>query len=661
MAGSWHVGGFRLLIPRDGEDHSKLGEPLRPVVAAALVDRLFPAGLAIESTSATLTNIGRALGLVFGDAGSPDERALKKALTNAFLRADLVALKLKTPAPAAAAGHADKAAVVPPPPPPAPVKIDILHIVAVPPNFAPSAETCKIDFELTRKTGRVGKKVKLTIKDKDGTTVFTTSTPELDGGDKGTFSWDGKGSGGKFVGPQQSPFAIKAEMVYDATVEDDSTVKVEVKEIALAVTAPDDKLMMNDPDLKVETIATVKIKKTDGTGVLTQVPVDVTFTFTDPAGDNTTKATSFVYQAPKALGKKDDAAAVLFAAHPDSSSSSADGYKTQAKATTIVATGADLGKAKIYFKPSGVGGDDFKLKAAVLDGVKELAAAESNTLTVWRSVTFDKIYEMNGETHISVNGATAIISPVFVPAFVKYEAGAPIAIDAAKSVKYIGLWTSAAAPQQSWAAVQAKLPAETPTAAEIADAGYVGADAALVAKRVAARAAIIAKAQAWVDRIDTAFSTSMDQWVTDSGIPENALVAIKFYHPKYSNDGADFQTNEWKLGGRATPAWLRVGAYSNGTGGYYYTPLDPDALWINWGGLSHGSGRVTAPKGNSASTVKQVVRHEAGHATSSFFKREDFGPSLDHSASQAGIMYETTDGGTTFTNREKKILRGILP
>lgn len=660
MAGSWHVGGFRLQISSEGEDHSTLGEPLRPVVAVALLDRLFPEGLATESMSSTLTAVGRALGFAFGDGGPPDVRALKKALTNAFLRQDLVALKLKTPAPAAAAGQADKAHVVPPPPP-APVKIDVLHIVAVPPNFAPSAETCKIDFELTRKTGRAGKKVKLTIKDKDGTTVFTTSTPELDGGDKGSFSWDGKGSGGKFVGPQQSPFAIKAEMVYDATVEDDSTVKVEVKEIAIAVTAPDDKLMMNDPDLKVETIATVKIKKTDGTGVLTQVPVDVTFTFTDPAGDNTTKAGSWVYQAPKALGKKADVDAVLFAAHPDSSSSSADAYKTQAKATTIVATGADLGKAKIHFKPSGVGGDDFKLKAAVLDGAKVLASAESNTLTVWRSVTFDKIYEMNGETHISVNGATAIISPVFNPAFVKYEAGAPIAIDAVKSVKYIGLWTDAATPQQSWATVQARTPTETPTAAQIADAGYAGADAALVARRAAAQAAIIVMAQAWADRIDTSFNTAMNKWVADAGIPSSSLVAIKFYHPKYSNDGGDFQTNEWKLGGASTPAWLRVGAFSDGAGGHYYTALDPDGLWINWGGLSHGSGRVTAPKGNSAATVKQVVRHEAGHATKSFFKRDVFGPSLDHSASQAGIMYYTTDGGTTFTDREQKILRGITP
>ena len=102
-------------------------------------------------------------------------------------------------------------------------------------------------------------------------------------------------------------------------------------------------------------------------------------------------------------------------------------------------------------------------------------------------------------------------------------------------------------------------------------------------------------------------------------------------------------------------------AGAKGGGGHYYTGKDPDGLWINWGGLSHGDGRVTVPMGNSAATVKQVVRHEAGHATKFAFQRDVFGPSLDHSASIAGIMYYSTEGGTTFTDREKKILRGIKP
>ncbi len=97
------------------------------------------------------------------------------------------------------------------------------------------------------------------------------------------------------------------------------------------------------------------------------------------------------------------------------------------------------------------------------------------------------------------------------------------------------------------------------------------------------------------------------------------------------------------------------------SGGHFYTNLDPDREWISWAGLSHGDGIVTVPKGNPVEEVKQVVRHEAGHATSSHFRRQEFGPSLDHSASNAGIMYYNTSGGTTFTEQEKKILRGIIP
>ncbi len=542
--------------------------------------------------------------------------------------------------------------------PAAPVVVtpNVLKITSVP-LFAPSAETCEIKYSLTRGTTKLGKSVTLKITDKKGATVYS-GAHELDGGDKGTFLWDGK-SGASYIGPLQSPFKIEGAMADDASVKDKAEVKVEVKEIALKVTAPDDKLMMNDPSAKIEAIAEVKLKKSDGSGVLTKVEVEVTFTFTDPGGDNTPKASSFLYAPGSNLGKAGDAAAVHFEVHPDSSESSADGYKTKAAAKTNVTAAASIGMAKIYFKPSGVGGDDFKLKAAVLDGATTLVSAESNALTVWRAVTFDKIYEMAGETHVSVNGATGTISPVFDPAFVKYTAGAPTAISAAKSVKYIGLWDGAA--QKSWATVQAKTAAETPTAAEIAAATYAGADAAQVAARAVAQAAIIAKAQAWANRIDSAFSADMDKWITDAAIPANALVAIKYYHPKFSVAGGDAQTNEWKLGGAATPAWLRVGAFQNGAGGHYYTNLDPDGAWTNWGGLSHGSGRVTVPTGNAAATVKQVVRHEAGHATKSFFKRDVFGPSLDHSVSQAGIMYYTTDGGTTFTEREKKILRGITP
>ncbi|NRF65813.1 hypothetical protein HLB44_02315 [Aquincola sp. S2] len=548
--------------------------------------------------------------------------------------------------------------------------------LTMPPRFAPSIEkvgtytiddaevaasSCKLELFHT---------VKGVMDESKPLWTRSLSKAEYKHGDH-KLEWDGKISGhnggsdypGDWLSPHFSPYKLRITLPGGSPETQEATFKIEVAEIALELKdAADKKLFMNDIERRFETIATVKLKKIDGSAVLTKVPVRVDFSFTDPPADNTTKADSFKYADPKCLGKKADADALHWAALGATTSTSVDSYKLTSIVLTDVADGADLGKAKVGFKPSGVGGDDFKLKAEVKDsGGTVLLSKEGDTHTVWRFVDFANIHEMVGLTHVSTNGSTGTISPVFDPAFVRYTAGAATGIAADKSVKYIGLWESTGTPQTSWATMQAKTAAETPSATEIADANYAGADAALVAKRDVARAAIKAKAQAWATRIDSAFHAAMPKWVSDAAIPANALVAIQYYHPKYSSAGGDHATNEWKLGGASTPAWLTVDVFPKSGGGHYYTGKDPDALWINWGGLSHGSGRVTVPLGNSAATVKQVVRHEAGHATKSFFKRDVFGPSLDHSASNAGIMYYTTSGGTTFTDREKKILRGINP
>jgi hypothetical protein len=483
--------------------------------------------------------------------------------------------------------------------------------------------------------------------------------------------WDGNISGGSggadfpgdWLSPHFSPYKLRVTLPGGSPEKQDATFKIEVAEIALELKdVADQRFYMNDVDRRFETIATVKLKKIDGSAVLTKVPVRVNFGFADPPADNTSKADSFKYADPKCLGKKTDADAIHWAALGATTSSSPNSYKTTCTVLTDVADGVDLGKAKAYFLPAGVGGDVFTLKATVKDSSDAvLLAKDADALTVWRFVEFKKIYEMDGLTHVSTNGSTANISPVYDPCFVRYTAGAPTPISVAQSVKYIGLWGGSATPQTAWITMQAKLPAEVPTPTEIADASYAGADPVRAAKRVTAQAAIKAKAQAWATRIDSAFHTAMPKWVSDAAIPADALVAIQFYHPKYSAAGGDSQTNEWKLGGASVPAWLTVDVFPKSGGGHYYTGKDPDGLWVNWAGLSHGSGRVTVPKGNSDPTVKQVVRHEAGHATKSFFKRDVFGASLDHSVSNAGIMYYTTSGGTTFTDREKKILRGINP
>ena len=546
--------------------------------------------------------------------------------------------------------------------------------IQAPSRFAPSIETCSVRYSCERE--RRGSRIEIIIKDKDGAELkrrdLTLGDLMHGMGDRaGVWQWDGKDEAGNYVTPLQSPLSVQFRHASGVAVT--RNVNIEVARIALWTDAygHSNRLRMNDPDQKTTVFVTVYLKKTDGSNVRTRVPIDVSFSFEDPAPTNTAKNSSFKYQTgpDKYLGKQGDNAAIHWEADSSWTTVSSDAYKTKCKVSVDTNTGANLAKAKVFFKPSGVGGDNFKIKATIFasDGATVIRARRSVALTAWRSVAFNDIYEMNGETAVSTNGTTAIISPVFNPAFVRYTAGAPSPLSATAatattlSVKYIGLWGGTATPQRTWATLQNKTAAETPTADEITKANYAGTNAAALALRATARTAINTKAQTWATRIDTQFFADMPQWVTDSGIPSNSLVSIKYYHPKYSSRGGDFQTNEWKLGGASVPAWLRIDAFPRSGGGHYYTNKDPDGLWINWGGLSHGSGRVSVPKGNSSATTKQVVRHEAGHATKYSFKRDVFGPSLDHSASIAGIMYFTTAGGTTFTLREKKILRGIMP
>jgi hypothetical protein len=507
----------------------------------------------------------------------------------------------------------------------------------------------------------------LIITDRDGTEVYRSNILHLAGDREDTFNWDGRNTAGQYVSPIKAPYTVELRHASGMAVSRE--VNVEVSNIAIW-SSESPRVYMNNPDHRITIISTIMIRRTNGANAVTAIPMELTYSFLDPAPTNTTQAQSFKYQTgpDKWLGKTTaPPSQIYWETHSDCAANSDDGFKTKCKVQAITAAGADQGKVKVYFKPSGVGRNNYTIKASLMDATREVVARQSTTLTVWRSVAFNIIYEMNGETAISTNGTTAIISPVFNPAFVRYTAGSPNPLSATSataatlSVKYIGLWGGMATPQRSWATMQRKTAAETPTVDEIAKATYTGANPAALAQRTTARAAINRKAQAWADRIDGRFHADMRQWVSDSGLPNNSLVSIKYYHPKYSQRGGDFQTNEWSLGGASVPAWLRVSAFARSGGGYYYNNLDPDGLWVNWGGLSHGSGRVSVPKGNSTATTRQVVRHEAGHATKYSFKRDEFGPSLDHSASAAGIMYFTTAGGTTFTLREKKILRGIVP
>lgn len=538
--------------------------------------------------------------------------------------------------------------------------IKSVEITSVPPNFVPTAEKCKIKYKVEADAVAATDKGTLVILDKDGKEIYKKTDLPLDETKELTFEWDGKDAHGKMVALDAGAMKVKLSVTGDAKVAPkEKEVKVEIHSLSLEIRGMDDRsrVFMNDPAAAFDIVAAVKMKKSDGSAMPAESSLKVKFTFT--RGANTAKAASYQYDpAPKRLGK-DAAGTVYWKKHADCEASSADSFHTACVVKTLAGGGADQGKAKVQFLPSGVGKDKFKVKASVLaaDNVTVLKEIESVEFTVWRSVDFSRIYEMHGENHVATHATTAGISPYFDPAFVKFTAGAANAIPAGKSVEYIGLWKDNVTKQESWSAISAKTAAERPSPTELADAGYAGAAPNLVARRDHARAAIKAKAQAWTNRIDAKFDAAMDKWLADAAIPHNSIIGIRYYHPKYNITG-DTATSEWNLYGAGTPAWLRVDTFSGN-----YTDMDPDDCWVfggEWGGLSIGNGIFSVPK-NATDVIVKVVCHEAAHATRSFFKREDFGPSLDHSVSNAGIMYFDTTGGDNFTEREKKVLRGVVP
>ena len=516
-------------------------------------------------------------------------------------------------------------------------------------RFAPGAESLNVRYEI-RALAKETVKLRVSSATYPNNPLFErelTDAEKADGTNK-TLTWDGATNcaGGplvsKLINPAYSPYDVTLE----ATGGPSSTksFRVEVKEIVLTTGDTAKKWQMNDPTQTFEVAATVKIKKIDGTGVVTPSFIEVAFTFSDPAPANTARASSYAYPpTPTPLGKASDPAAVSWQALAGFTATSADGFKTGAKVEAATAAGPTLGVAKLEFAPAGVGGDTYKIKATVFaaDGTTVLSERESVELTVIRAVTFAP-YEMTGQSHISTHGTDAKMATYYTPGvFVTYHLGTVTTIPAVNSVRYIGLWDHATSAQKNWATSQAKTAAETPTAAETTDANGPAGPA-----QTAARAAIQAKADAWRDRLIAEYNAGLNNWATDAAVPVNSMVAVEYEHPKYSFNApaADSITSEWT----AFP-WLRI-TVEGGS-------VRPDWRWVNGQGVSFGN-RAYVMAGMSAARTEVAVAHEAGHETKNQFKRDTFGPG-DHSAA-AGLM-DPVGSLSSFTAREIKILRGIVP
>jgi len=524
-----------------------------------------------------------------------------------------------------------------------------LSLKKVDARFAPGIEKLEMGYDIHRLDGE---KVFVEIRSESypGKCVFKRelTAAEKTTGAKRTLEWDGKGNQ---AGDLNGKWATAAFSPYEAILEVDKsgTLKAELKEKKPTAVEIDKveikieedashRLFMNDPAHKALVESKVLVKKKAGGSAVTPVEFELAYTFTEGAS-NTAHGSSHAYSGTTKLGKKGDAAAIHWADHADCTSRSTDGYKKKCFAKTIVAAGANQGKSRIWFKPSGVGGDKFKVKGELFkaDGTTSLASKETNEVAIWRRVSL-KCYEMTGQTHASTQGTDVKMAAYYTAdTNVLYKLGTVTTIPAAKSVKYIGLWNHATTAQLSWATHQRKKAAETPTAADTTAANGPAGPA-----QAAARARIQAKAHAWRNRIVAAYNSGLNNWATDAGVPARALVSIQYEHPKYSaGAGADSTTAEWT----AFP-WLRIRVER--------WTIHPDRRWVQGQGVAFG-GRAYITAGMSAARTKVVIAHEAGHETKNQFKRASFGAG-DHSAI-AGLM-DPSGSLASFQAGEKKILRG---
>lgn len=534
-----------------------------------------------------------------------------------------------------------------------------LTITAAPAQFAPGVEPLTIDYDIA---GLGGDRVVLRVRSAADPAVIYERELQPDEKTSGThrgLQWDGKGGAagplpGAFIDPLHSPYEVS--LVADAGLVASRQVKVEIAELTVALTGLNarDRVIMNDPAARLTVAALVKLRKSDGSGVATPVPLTVKFTFNDPATANATRAESFEHRTGHFLGKASDASAVHWEAHTDCPATSSDGFKADCSAATRSAA-PELGAAKAHFKPSGVGGDDFKLRAAVLalDGSSELAAADSQTFTCWRRIEFSDVYTMDGETYIDTATTDAEIGPAFeTDAFVEYaRLGAVTTLSPTLTVKYIGLY-KAGGGMSAWPADSSPASLETapneldPTAAELAAYAYTGSDPALVLAKNAAAAVITAKAQAWFNRVVAAYSQAVSAWFAAITLPAtNALLAVQYYHPKLSNAG-DGATSFY-------PAGITINLANPGSG--LTTPGHPDqATWREVQGFNRGNTSVIFKNYPTAARLQIICRHEIGHATSSTFRRREFGTG-DHSASGLMTYYGASN---TFSAADLRILRG---
>lgn len=531
------------------------------------------------------------------------------------------------------------------------VVVDGEATLEAPARFAPGFENCRIEYEFRRGPTLQGSMVSLTIKDRDDHTIHHSGVIGLGRDRRDSFDWDGRDDAGNYVTPQKSPFTVSLKV--GNAITRTRQVRVELHNIIIWTRTTNRKINMSDPAQTLDTAATVQVKCTNGPGVRAHMPVEVKFSYI-AGGSNLTVNDSYQYSAGHRLGKRDLANAVFWEAHARCTTASDDHFRQTCRVTTLD-SGSDRGKAFVKFKPSGVGGDTFRIKATMYwaDGTTVMMERTGPVLTVWRKIHFNRIYTMRGENFINNATSEPEIDPAFeTDGYTMYSRGSITTLSEALSPRYIGLYESGGG-RKDWPDDLSPENLESsdyqlrPTAEELNRYNYTGTEAARVTQRNNAKTAIERKATRWFNAVVREYSDAVDAWFADAGIPttQNVILAVKYYHPKLSGL-ADGATNFW-------PAGIQINLANPGSG---LTMMgDPDRqTWRTVAGFNRGQISVIFKNYDSAAELQITCRHEIGHGTKSAFERDLFGTG-DHSASALMTPYGDSN---TFSNADIRILRG---
>jgi len=540
------------------------------------------------------------------------------------------------------------------------VAVDGSATLSAPDYFAPGVENCTITYEFRRGPSLQGQPVTMTIKDRNNALVYESRLIGLAADRRDSYDWNGRDRSNNLVTPERSPFTI--EFKVGRAITRRREVRVEVKQVNVW-TRQYPRIYMNTPEEGMDCAATILIRRTNGTGARTPIPIFVTWSF-DAHRNNLVKTSSFEYRSAGhlRLGKKGDANAVFWEAHPHcrGNTSSADSYHQTCRAQTVTTAGANMGKSFVKFKPSGVGGDQFRLVARVFwaDGTTVMNTGRRGYMTVWRDVRFTASeMQATGQRHVSTYGSEAIMRTYYTnDTFVRYRLGTVTAINRTYCVKYIGLWDHAHTRMENWSTFKRKKASnnEVPAAADVTAANGRTRTAAERTARDQARARIRTCAERWRDRIINAYRQGLNNWASDASVPRNTVVSVEFEHPKYSANApnADSVTSEWS---GANYSWLRIRVEGH--------DIHPDQRWVRGQGLSK-AGRAYIFAGMSAARTKVVIAHEIGHETKNQFKRHQFrarsarGRPEDSDHTPGSGLMQWTANRSSFTAGEKQILRG---